>query len=84
MKTTTITEHLSDLTERLVGPKIDVKNPEALARFRVLDEALLKARLALADAEAAIYGADRGHLRTLAAATHERTANARRGGPAIP
>lgn len=86
--TLTITEHLSSLGNgrgpRFLGPRIDKSDPTAGARFEAADGKLLAARLALADAEAELYGRDPEQLRLVAIETHTRTRNARRGHPATP
>lgn len=84
--TLTITEYLSSCRDgqgpRFVGPKIDKGDPTAEERFDSADMKLLVARLALADAEAELYGRDHNVLRALAENTHARHRAARRGRPA--
>ncbi len=75
----TITEHLASTSTRFTAPRVELKDPAALARFHDLDAKIEEARLALAEAEAALYGLDVGPLRQLASLTHRRTRNARQG-----
>lgn len=86
--TLTITEYLSSCHDgrgpRFLGPKIEKGDPTAEERFDSADMKLLGARLALADAEADLYGRDPEELRAIAQKTHTRHRAARRGRPATP